>query len=166
MLRPYLTYGALAQPWASCEVTDQQLTVYRVSPTRAAKTGRTVAKSLAVKICSESKSHLSANCAVRWMDPSVSKPQEKSQPWRFSCFPPSRRGQSYVYLGQTWQVQRGKEPRTNWCQFSLLGVYMCMCVCIMYIRSPVEGEKQVFRGLASKADTLLDNDGHLVNVSG
>lgn len=29
MLRPYLTYGALAQPWAACEVTD--LTVYRVS---------------------------------------------------------------------------------------------------------------------------------------
>ena len=161
MLRPYLTYAALAQPWASCEVTDQQLTVYRVSPTKA-KTGRTVAESLAVKICSKFKSHLSANCAVRWMDLSVSKPQRKSQPWRFCCFPPSRRGQSYVYLGQTWQDQRGREPRTNWCQFE------CVCVSVyaLCIKSPAEGEMQVFRGLASKADTLLDNDGHLVNVSG
>lgn len=123
-IKCYFTYSALSRASASCEIKDQQLTVYRVSvPPRLLKS-----KSVAVKICSESKSHLSASCTEggewAWVCSShrknrKRKKKQKKQPWRCSCFPPNRRGQSYVYLGHIWQDQRGRKPGTDWCQLNL-----------------------------------------------
>lgn len=75
---------------------------------------------------------------------SVSKPQKKEKKASLEDFAVSHRAADAKVMF-TWvthdETGEAKKPRTNWCQFSL----SCVCVCIMHRRVQLGGNVSIYR---------------------
>lgn len=121
----WCTRLALSFMWGYRRTAD---CLQSVSPTRASKTDRAVAKSLAVKICSKPKSHLSASCA-EWGEWDWVCLNHRGKKANLGDFPVSHEAAEAKVMF-TWVVH--DKTREAKCQ-EQIGANLIFGVCVHYV---------------------------------